>query len=71
MKVLKIKKEESKQPLPIFQISITLLDNEIETIDNVIRIEPINGLLVMVLKTGETIVYPVVSIKKYSFKGIK
>jgi len=66
MKVVKMKdkKKESKQPLQIFQISITLLDNEVEIIDNAIRIEPINGLLVIVLKTGETIVYPIVSIKK-------
>ena len=64
-------KEKPKKPIQIFQISITLLDNEIEIIDNAIRIEPINGLLVIVLITGETIVYPIVSIKKYSFKGIK
>ena len=70
MRVLKMK-EKPKKPIQIFQISITLLDNEIEIIDNAIRIEPINGLLVIVLITGETIVYPIVSIKKYSFKGIK
>jgi hypothetical protein len=53
-----------------FQVFVTLLDGKIEKFVDVLQLGPVQSqpLFLLVLLSGEQIVYPFTSIKKYTFK---
>jgi len=67
MKVVKMK--DKPQSIEKFKISILFLDGTINEVKDIITINPTpEGLLVLILSTFETIVYPIAgNIKKYTF----
>ena len=69
MKVIKMKDKLQASTVEKFKISILHLDGTVDEVKDIITINPTSeGLLVLVLSTFETIVYPIAgNIKKYTF----
>jgi len=50
---------------------IIMLDGQEDIVCDVVTINPTENLLVLILVSGETIVYNLKNIKKYSFKAVE